>query len=162
MSAIGRSPNYPRKTSLDFLEHCLPRVASFYRYWDNKRQGRKMPSRADLDPIEMKPWLPGITLIDVFHNPRRLVYRLVGTKLIELRGRDVTGMTVEEGFIGASLEDVLENYRLAIEEKTLVYDWDPLPTPDGWLREPEGLLLPLSSDGETVDKVIIYSEVIRK
>ncbi len=121
-----------------------------------------MPSRADLDPIEMKQWLPGITLIDVFENPRRLVYRLVGTKLIELRGRDVTGMTVEEGFIGASLEDVLENYRLVIEEKTLVYDWDPLPSPDGWFREPEGLLLPLSTDGETVDKVIIYSEVTRR
>ena len=162
MSAIGRSPNYPRKTSLDFLEHCSPRVAAFYRYWDSKRQGRQMPSRADLDPIEMKPWLPGITLIDVFQDPRRLVYRLVGTKIIELRGRDVAGMTVEEGFIGSSLEDVLENYRLVIEEKTLVYDWDPLPSPDGWFREPEGLLLPLSSDGETVDKVIIYSEVIRR
>lgn len=159
MAVVKPSADYPRKTSIDFLERCSPRVASFYRYWDGKRNGRSMPSRANLDPIEMKEWLPGITLVDVFHNPRKLVYRLVGAKMIELRGRNVTGMTVEEGFIGSSLADVLENYRLAIEEKTLVYDWDPLPSPDGWLREPEGLLLPLSSDGETVDKIIIYAEV---
>jgi hypothetical protein len=162
MSVENHSADYPRKTSLDFLEHCSPRVASFYRYWDSKRDGRAMPSRADLDPVEMKPWLPGITLVDVNHDPYSLVYRLVGTKLTELRGRDVTGMTVEEGFIGSSLEDVLENYRLVIEEKQIVYDWDPLPSPDGWFQEPEGILLPLSSDGETVDKVIIFSEVRRR
>jgi hypothetical protein len=159
MSTVTHSADYPRETSLAFLERCSPRVASFYRYWDGKRNGRAMPSRADLDPIEMKQWLPGITLIEVFHNPRRLVYRLIGTRTMELRGRDVTGMTVEEGFIGSSLADVLENYRLVIEEKKLVYDWDALPSPDGWLREPEGLLLPLSSDGENVDMVIIFAEV---
>ncbi|MBK8160857.1 MAG: PAS domain-containing protein [Rhodospirillaceae bacterium] len=162
MSTVTPSTDYPRETSLAFLERCSPRDASFYRYWDGKRNGRAMPSRADLDPIEMKQWLPGISLIDVAHNPRKLVYRLIGTKMMELRGRDVTGMTVEEGFIGSSLVDVLENYRLVIEEKKLVYDWDPLPSPDGWLREPEGLLLPLSSDRENVDMVIIYAEVEKR
>ncbi len=160
MSAEKQPGKYPRQTSLDFLNQCSPRVASFYRYWDGKRHGRAVPSRSDLDPVEMKEWLPGITLVDVLSNPRRLIYRLVGTRITELRGRDVTGMSVEEGYIGSSLDEVLENYRLVIEEGKFVYDWDPLPSPDGWLQEPEGLLLPLSTDGKTIDKVIIYSEVI--
>lgn len=118
-----------------------------------------MPSRADIDPIEMKEWLPGLIIVDVHRDPLRLIYRLVGTRMVELRGRDVTGEAVEDAFIGASLADVMENYRLVIEEKKLVYDWDPLPSPDGLLREPEGVMLPLSSDGTTVDKVIIFAEV---
>ena len=71
----------------------------------------------------------------------------------------VPGMKVEIGYFGASLEAALENYRLVIEQKTFVYDWDRTRSPDGFAREAETLLLPLSSDGETVDMVLIYQEV---
>jgi hypothetical protein len=53
----------------------------------------------------------------------------------------------------------MENYRLVIEEKTLVYAWDRTPSADGFSREGETLLLPLSSDGETVNMVLVYQEV---
>ena len=99
---------YPRSTGLDFLNRCRPATASFYRYWNAKRGTRAMPARADLDPIEMKPWLPGVALIEVkplptAHFPYTLRYRLIGTRPTDLRGREVTGLTVEEGFFGASL-----------------------------------------------------------
>jgi hypothetical protein len=158
------SEHYPRTTSPDFLERCRPSTAAFFRYWDSKRRGRAMPSRADIDPLEMKPWLAGTALIDVTHTPDRLVpytlrYRLIGTQPTKLRGRDVTGMSVEIGWFGADLSAAMENYRLVIEEKTLVYDWDRTPSADGFSREGETLLLPLSSDGETVDMVLVYQEV---
>ena len=71
----------------------------------------------------------------------------------------MTGMRVEIGFFGASLEAALENYRLVIEGHTLVYDWDRTPSGDGSTREGETLLLPLSPDGETVDMVLVYQVV---
>jgi hypothetical protein len=148
--------HYPRLTSLDFLEVCLPATAAFYRYWDSKRQGRAMPARSDLDPIEMRPWLPGIILVDVLRNPYRLVYRLVGTRSVDIRSSEVTGRTVQEGGHGSKLAHVMENYRLAIDERTLVYDWDGTASRDGGEISTEVLMLPLSSDGASVDRVISY------
>ena len=158
------SHTYPRTTSHNFLQRCRPATAAFYGYWDEKRRGRLMPARADIDPLEMKPWLSGTALIDVKRDPAApngyaLRYRLIGSRPIILRGKDVTGMRVETGYYGASLEAALENYRLVIEEKTQVYDWDKTPSADGFAREGETLLLPLSADGENVDMVLVYQEV---
>jgi len=153
------SSAYRRSTSLDFLANCSPMLAGFYAYWDDKRGERKMPSRADLDPIEMKRWLPGIIIVDVLDDPRRLVYRLVGSRSVALRQTDVTGKTVAEAYHGTSLGDVLENYRLVIDEQQIVYDAEQKTSGSGLLKDSETLLLPLSSDGEKVDKVIIYLEV---
>lgn len=159
---VGEEPAsalYRRSTSLDFLTTCSPSLAGFYGYWDEKRGDRAMPSRADLDPIEMKRWLPGIIIVDVLENPRRLVYRLVGSRSVALRQADVTGKTVAEAYHGTSLGDVLENYRLVIDEHRVVYDAEQKPSGSGLLKDSETLLLPLSSDGIKVDKVIIYLEV---
>lgn len=152
------SSDYPRTTTLDFLAQCSPRVARFYEYWDGKRLGREMPSRADLDPLEMKEWLPGIILVDVFDNPRRLIYRLVGSRSVELRQSDVTGRSVEDGFHGSTLKGVLENYRLVVDERKLVYDWDGTASRSGLMKDSETLMLPLSADGKRVDMVVVYLE----
>jgi len=164
VGSSASSASYPRTTTLDFLRRCRPTTAAFYRYWDDKRRGRLMPSRADIDPLEMKPWLSGIALVDVKRdaaapNGYELRYRLVGTRPTALRGHDVTGMLVTVGYYGASLDAALENYRLVIEGKSLVYDWDRTPSSDGFAREAETLLLPLSDDGEHVNMVLVYQEV---
>ena len=57
------------------------------QYWEEKRRGRLMPSRADIDPLELRRYLPGIILIDVVDDARRYVYRLVGTREVAMRGR---------------------------------------------------------------------------
>ncbi|MBK8158351.1 MAG: PAS domain-containing protein [Rhodospirillaceae bacterium] len=150
---------YARITTTAFLDECSDTVAAFYAYWDSKRNGRLMPSRVDIDPVEMKRWLPSVTIVDVQRHPQRLVYRLVGTRSVELRGRDVTGLTVEQGYHGTTLEDVLENYRLIIDEKKVVYDLESSMSSTELCEDGETLMLPLSSDGEVVDKVLIYVEV---
>jgi hypothetical protein len=157
-TSTGRTA-YPRTTTIDFLDRCSARVASFYRYWESKRQGRELPSRADLDPLEMKDWLAGIILVDVQQHPRKLTYRVVGSRSVDLRKADVTGKTVEEGFHGPTLAEVLENYRLVVEERMLVYDYDGTISHSGLMRDSETLMLPLSTDGKIVDKVIVYLEV---
>lgn len=158
MTRMGPQAPYSRLTSLEFLAVCLPETAAFYRYWDSKRQGRAMPSRADLDPVEMRSWLPGIILVDVLRGPHRMIYRVVGTRSVAMRNADVTGQPVEEGRHGDKLAHVLENYRLVVEEHKLVYDWDGTPNRDAHILSTEVLMLPLSSDGKTVDRVISFIE----
>lgn len=115
-----------------------------------------MPARADLDPLEMKTWLDGILLLDVHYNPLTLVYRLVGARSSSTRGK-----TVQEGYHGPALEEVLEDYRLVVEERTPVYDWSGTPSQSGVMLHAEALLLPLADDGETVNMVIVYIDTDR-
>lgn len=72
-----------------------PRLAALYTYWDGKRAGRPMPTRADLDPVEMRAWLGNLVLIDVTSDGR-FVYRLYGTKFVDSFGLDMTGCNVDE------------------------------------------------------------------
>jgi len=147
---------YRRSTSLDFLDRCPAPVAAFYRYWESKRAGRAMPSRADLDLAEMKVFLSGVVLVDVLRDPFRLVYRVVGTREVEARGYDPTGREVIEHASGTAHGEVMENYRLVIEGRSFVYDEEPVEAASWRIRESGTLLLPLSRDGETVDMVITY------
>lgn len=154
------SSTYHRTTSAeDMLSRCTPRVASFYQLWDGKRHGRTMPARADFDPLEMKDWLPGIVLVDVQHDPLQLTYRLVGTRSVELKQRDVTGQRVADGYHGSSLEEILENYRQVIDGRCIVYDWEVVASKSAHLEDTETLMLPLSADGETVNMVMVYFEL---
>jgi hypothetical protein len=149
---------YPRSTDPVVLARFSSRVRGFHAYWDARRDGRFAPSRADLSPLEMKPWLPGISIVDVVSFPDRLVYRLVGTANVDARGSDPTGRTVIESYYGRSLPEVLENYRIVVQDRSLVIDWDNTPTADRWFVEDVTLLCPLSSDGVGVDKVIVFCE----
>ncbi|MBK8158087.1 MAG: PAS domain-containing protein [Rhodospirillaceae bacterium] len=150
---------YQRLVSEEFLKICSVRTAAIYRYWGSKKRGRKLPRRADIDPAEMKPWLPGLVLVDIGNRPRSITYRVVGTAVCEHRGFDPTGRPVQEGLYGNARDEVLENYRIAIDEKSIVFDYDVTPSRSGYGREVGTLFLPLSSDDQTVDKILIYQDI---
>ena len=122
-----------------------------------------IPAESFIDPFRLRYLIENLIVVEIVARPdgvgRRYRYRLIGTRPTRLRGREVTGLTVEEGYFGASLAAALENYRLVIEEKKPVYDWDHTPAESGFAREAETLLLPLSSDGRSVDMVLVYQEV---
>ena len=67
------------------------RIRGIYKYWDSKRQGRRMPSRADMDPVEISEYLSNVILVDVFYEPLWFRYWLVGKDSAKKRGFDPTG-----------------------------------------------------------------------
>jgi hypothetical protein len=158
----GPAAPYPRTTDVaEMRRRATPATLAFYDYWDAKRGGRLMPARADLDPVEMKAWLPGIQLIDVHENPRRLIYRLVGEVEVEMRGFSHQGREVGDAYFAVSREEALRNYYLVIDARTMVYDWARYRTASGFHVSQETIFLPLSDDGETVNKVITFTVVAR-
>lgn len=153
---------YRRTTDLAFLETCHPRIAEMYRYWDSKKAGRRYPSRADIDPSELKGFLPGMSIVDVVQgDPIAFIYRLVGTRDVEARGSDPTGRRVGEDWFGLTAEEVLTNYRTVAEQGTVLLDTECANVPELRVREAGSLYLPLSDDGETVSKILIYTEFVR-
>ena len=153
-------PDYPRTTDMGLMAaRCRPSTLAFYQYWDSRRAGRRMPSRRDIDPVDMRRWLANMQLVDVHHNPRRLVYRLVGEADVNFRGYNPTGRTVEECGIGANIAETLRNYDIVITERCPIFDWSDYVSKSGFLRSQECMLLPLSDDDDIVNMVATYAEV---
>ena len=144
--------------SIEFPETCHPDTITLSKYWQAKCGDRTMPARSDIDPVEMpRQLLPGICIVDVVADERRYVYRLVGTGEVEVRGNDPTGKSVLEGFFGPSAEDVLRCYDKVVETRAPLLDPTPFTAPNGkWITD-ETLFLPLSDDGETVNKILVFS-----
>lgn len=129
-------------------------VRAIYDYWNRKRGNRRMPARADIDPAEIKPLLAYILLTDLHYDPLRAYFRLVGTAVAEVAGRDLTGQWLHEAEVDGGVELWLRNYDRLARERAPVYGRTRATVQRGDERIFEWILLPLSSDGETVDKVL--------
>ncbi len=148
-------------TSEELLHNATGGVAQVFRYWDRVRGARIMPSPSDIDFLELRPWLPGIVMIEVADaagDRRELIYRVVGERAVRLLSYDPTGTTVANAAFGHSVPYVLGNYGVVIDLRIPLYGWNEGEGEDGKSFGSGTLLLPLSSDGQRVDWVLAYVE----
>jgi hypothetical protein len=160
MGARGRAL-YDKITTTDGIDGWTPMIRTLYQYWDHKRAGRLMPRRADIDPADFINHLPHILLVDVHRNPDRFTYRVVGTGEVKVRGRDPTGRDVAEAYYGPSREDALSCYSFVRDNRAFLLDPEPFIGPDGKYNQGEVLFLPLSEDGQWVNRILVYVNVTR-
>lgn len=137
-------------------------LLDMYAYWQRKRAGRSMPRRADIDPPEIKNLLAGVLLVDIVHRPGTptdYIYRLVGTREVEMRGHDPTGRRVVDAFYGKSADDVTECYRRVVESGRPYLDDDCFHLPGQEWSPTASIYLPLSNDGRLVTMILVYSSI---
>lgn len=158
---MAKRGEYQRIVGPDFLSICTPRIRRAYEYWDSKRNGRRMPARADIDPSEIKDLLPGILLINVLHDPLHMSYRLVGTDEVEARGYDPTGQNVRDHVFAVTPEFGFETYTLAATKGVVVYDQEPWAAPNPRLCEVGSVVMPLSDDGRTINMLMAFCDYRR-
>jgi hypothetical protein len=84
------------------------RLDTLLDYWNLKRGTRPAPGRRDIDPAEITSLLPFLHHIDVEPEPLRFRHRLVGSELIDMMGRNVTGQYLGEGLYGRAAEEIVE------------------------------------------------------
>ena len=123
-------------------------------YWRSKLHGDVLPARRDIDPWEMRAFLPQVFLVTVTRNPLRFWFRLVGTGAAEEYGSDVTGRYLDEIDLDQVREAIIDDYKTAALEARPVYARCRYVKNDGKRVHYERLLLPLSSDGEIVDMLL--------
>jgi hypothetical protein len=128
-----------------------------HAYWLAKRGQRRMPARQDIDPVEIPKLLRNMMLIDVFHDPLKFRYRLIGTRVVDATGENRTGKCFDSVEFFAANPIVWEQYAAAVAGGAPVHSLEPFRRLDtGTEYEVERLLLPLSSDGVTVDMILVY------
>jgi hypothetical protein len=150
-------PNLSGRVEIDpkHLEH--PTLGFLRAYWEGKRGGRPMPSRADINPSEMKQHLSWLVMLDVLEGGRDFRYRLIGDDVADYFFWNPTGKTVTESFANqpASLTNVVLNvYRGVIANRVPTYAFADA----GWalknVESCECLYVPLSDDGETINVLL--------
>lgn len=136
-----------------------PVVRQFYDYWLRVAPPGRLPGRQHIAPEDMVPWLPRLWIVDVFRNPLRFRYRLVGTHITRSVQREMTGLWLDEAQ-PQSVDNVnlRDRYRFILEAGRATWRrgftlWDRDPNH----RLVENCLAPLAADGKTVDKIIAVS-----
>jgi hypothetical protein len=119
-------------------------------YLARKRGDRPMAARADIDPTEIRDFLPYIVLVDIERDPLRVYYRLVGTRIAEFYG-EFTGTWMHDRPISDAYRAIAENiYRTLIAGKAPVFGVTEMRTRSDALVSYEWGYFPLSSDGANV------------
>jgi len=126
-----------------------------YKYWDGKRNTRKFPSRTDINPLEFVFALSWLSLVNVGVEPRSFHYRLVSTSLTERLGYEMTGKSADEIPEDDVRQYVIDFYGRAVAARMPVFEKSARIFQNR-IWEHEALVLPLSSDGETIDLLMVY------
>ncbi|HJT12711.1 MAG TPA: PAS domain-containing protein [Dongiaceae bacterium] len=71
-------------------------IAGLQRHWDGVRGTRNMPRREEIDPIELVPWLPYVSIMELHYDPFRVRYRVVGTEVARIIGEDFSNRWLHE------------------------------------------------------------------
>jgi hypothetical protein len=131
-----------------------PTLRQLHGYWLKKKAGRFAPARRDIDPAELRDLLPCLFLVDVEGRPIRFRFRLVGTEIVESFGIDVTGRYVEEIGFSDRAPSVLAYYAAVVTTREPSCHIVRFTRGGGRHLTYERVILPLSSDGETVDMLL--------
>ena len=137
-----------------------PDLQYLYELWRAKRGARLMPTRADLDPVEIPGRLwPHLMIVGVERDGAKLRYRYrrVGGEFAAAFGTDPTGRYFDEMLParGGYRDYVLGLYDRIVTQRKPFYSENTFTlagqsTP----RLTRRLSLPLSQDGESVDAVL--------
>lgn len=129
-------------------------LQELYAYWDGKRAKRAMPSRSDIDPLEIPLLLPNLLICDVEPESERFKVRLVGTKIVEFYGADYTGQYLDDLDLGDRRHAVLKAYRDCIRSKQPSVKSHMFWNIRGLHFQVERIILPLSDDQVRVNKIL--------
>jgi len=131
-----------------------PRLKEALAYWQSKQAGRPMPSRRDIDPVDIPLLLPYVILIDVLSAPLDFRYRLIGTEVRNISQREYTGKRFSE-LPGKGKDSILwRDCAELVRSKAPLSGRTPYVGPERHLRRCANIMLPLSEDGRNVSMIL--------
>lgn len=128
------------------------RLARLHAYWQGRKNGRRLPRRADIDILDLKFCIGNLMLVDGDAGDGIPGYRVYGTALAATLGADLTGQLVGSG-------PGTDPYRQTLAKGVPAYCITQLCGETLGQETPgqfwERLVLPLSPDGERVTQLLV-------
>lgn len=129
-------------------------LRDLYAYWQTMRGDRRIPPRSAFDPVQVPRLLPNLILLDVEPETRRLIVRVLGTRVASIYGRDYTGQYLDEIYFGPNNTSVLDDYGTCAQDGIPVLRERNFRNVRDVVYRMERLILPFSDDGQVVNKLI--------
>lgn len=137
-----------------------PLLRQLHAYWQGKCGARSAPTRREIDPTEIARLLPHLFLIDAVGSPPRFRYRLIGTAVVELTGRDLTGHFVDENLEPTKFAALIKPYETVIRHvRPVAKSGRTIWIENREALEVEVLLLPIATTPDAV--AMILGSVVR-
>ena len=131
-------------------------------YWHRLRGLRPLPSRTDLNPMEIPDLLPYVMLIDVLSDPLDFRFRLLGTEHDQIVGGDYRGRRFSELPHTAAGNPIWEQFaRVVAERRPVCGEVSYVGRDDHVSRRFEHVLMPMSCDGTRVDLIMVVTAIER-
>jgi hypothetical protein len=135
-----------------------PHGRLFLDYWAIKCREGRLPRRQDIDPLEMRSFLPYVVLLDVERQPGglglRFRYRLVGTHVVEIFGRELTGVHLDEVNFPDIYPAVHDQLARVVQTCRPAIGCYVTPTTHRQFPRYEHVTVPMASDGFAVDMLL--------
>lgn len=120
-----------------------------FDYWRSLWSSGRPPTRQEIDPVEMRAYLPYITMGDIEPSPLRVKYRIFGTAHVEFNKRDLTGQYLDDFDCGAfDHVDWISCFKHLHQTKRPIIGDNSFKSWRGLSRPYEYCILPLLRDGD--------------
>jgi len=126
-----------------------------YDFWDNSRGSNELMAVEDIDLSKIGNCLPNMVIFDVVGDPRRFRFRFAGTAIDELNGQFRTGKYLDEIDLGGLTNKTVVMMHDVVDRREPSYYRGKFVCRDNRIVRYERVAMPLTSDGKTVDSILI-------
>lgn len=123
-----------------------------YDFWLSAHRDDRLPRQCDLDLVSIPKLLPNCFIMDAIGDDR-FRYRFVGTAIERHIGMPLTGKVMDEMRSGRLLETLTKLYGTTQRTGRAGFVTTQMPTEMHDFMLYHRLSLPISDDGETVNKI---------
>jgi hypothetical protein len=125
-----------------------PASREFFAHWDGKRGDARAPDRSDIEPAALRELLGDIFVLSCEHEAG-YPFRVAGTRVCALLGRDVKDQSFIDLFAAASRPEIEEITAIVADETLPAIAGLTSTSPRGEITHLELLLLPFNKRAHT-------------
>lgn len=131
-------------------------------YWLQIRANRKCPTNSDFILTDVPAIVAHFAVVDVLHDPMRFRFRMLGTFVTDIAGRNSTGKFLDINLFPDNLEEMTWGYRYCATHMELTATEGPVDFASRDWTGAEALYLPLSGDGVRADIVVCCYDLVNR
>lgn len=140
-----------------------PDLEEFLKYWRSRKEARDIPARRNIDPQDIPHLLRGICILEINYDGEdieRVKFRLAGTQLYEMAGKELTGSYVDEVVPPDIYPEIATQFQWIVENRQPCFrrfQWRHGPLPKITY---ERVMAPIASDNDDCIQQLIGMHVI--
>jgi hypothetical protein len=136
-------------------------IKRLYEYWLSRHHpDGSLPTRQDIDPLDIPKLLPWVWMVDIHRNPTRFKFRLFGTRHVEAVGRDLTAQWIDEAYPEFPSSEGYADYLKVADNLSPSYRSGPAHYHVADYKIIERIMLPLvdeTGEGQIILAATVYS-----